>query len=132
MEDRLARVENAVKMVSSAKHTKIDGQLSGFCPRYHQAVELIGRRWSGAIIRSLLSGDRRFSEIADLVPGVSDRLLAARLRELEEAGIVHREVDPGPPVRVAYTLTRAGAELEATIRALGDWAHRWMPATSSR
>ncbi|MBV8263307.1 MAG: helix-turn-helix transcriptional regulator, partial [Candidatus Eremiobacteraeota bacterium] len=58
------------------KRTKYNGQLTGFCPRYHQAVELIGRRWSGAIIRSLLSGDRRFSQIAELVPGVSDRLLS--------------------------------------------------------
>jgi DNA-binding HxlR family transcriptional regulator len=132
MEERLAWAGNSVKVVSSAKHTKKNGQLSGFCPRYHHAVELIGRRWSGAIIRSLLSGDWRFSEIGDLVPGVSDRLLAARLRELEEAGIVHREVDAGPPVRVTYSLTRAGAELEITIRALGDWAHRWIPALSGR
>lgn len=114
------------------KHTKKNGQLSEFCPRYHQAVELIGRRWSGAIIRSLLSCDRRFGEIADMVPGVSGRLLAARLRELEEAGIVLREVDPGPPVRVTYSLTKAGAELEGTISALGEWAHRWIPAPSGR
>lgn len=114
------------------KHTKKNGKLSGFCPRYHQAVELIGRRWSGAIIRSLLSGDRRFSEISEMVTGVSDRLLAARLRELEESGIVHRDVDPGPPIRVAYSLTKAGAELEGAIGALGDWADRWIPAPSGR
>ena len=95
------------------KRTKKNGQLTEFCPRYHQAVELIGRRWTGAIIRSLLSGDRRFTEIGDSVPGVSDRLLSARLRELEDAGIVHRAVDPGPPIHVAYSLTEAGAELEA-------------------
>jgi len=127
MEERLAWTPKRVKVVSSMKRTKNSGQLSGFCPRYHQAVELIGRRWSGAIIRSLLSGDRRFSAIAELVPGVSDRLLTARLRELEDAGIVHREVDPGPPIRVAYSLTHAGSELEVTIRALGEWAHRWIP-----
>ncbi|HEV2037058.1 MAG TPA: helix-turn-helix domain-containing protein [Candidatus Eremiobacteraceae bacterium] len=103
--------------------------LSGFCPRYHRAVELIGRRWSGAIIRSLLGGKRRFSEIGELVPGVSDRLLTERLRELEDVGIVRREVDGGPPLRVDYALTASGAELDSTVRALADWAERWMPAT---
>src|SRR6202049_2904136 len=70
--------------------------LGGFCPRFHRAVELIGRRWTGAIVRSLLSGSRRFNEIAEQVPGLSDRLLAAPLRELEEAGIVRRDVECGP------------------------------------
>jgi DNA-binding HxlR family transcriptional regulator len=102
--------------------------LSGFCPRFHRAVELVGRRWTGAVIRSLLSGSRRFNEIAEEVPGLSDRLLAARLRELEETGIVRRDVECGPPVRVAYTLTEAGTELDGTVRALATWAERWMPA----
>jgi DNA-binding HxlR family transcriptional regulator len=102
--------------------------LSGFCPRFHRAVELVGKRWTGAIIRSLLSGKRRFNEIAEQVTGVSDRLLAERLRELEEAGIVRRDVDCGPPVRVGYTLTEAGTELDSTMRALATWAERWMPA----
>jgi DNA-binding HxlR family transcriptional regulator len=101
--------------------------LDGFCPRYHRAVELIGRRWTGAIIRTLLSGKHRFSEIALAVPGISDRLLAERLRELEDAGIVRRDVDGGPPVRVGYALTESGAELDATVRALAHWAERWIP-----
>lgn len=100
--------------------------LSGFCPRYHRAVELVGRRWTGAIVRSLLSGKRRFSELADVVPGISGRLLSERLHELEEEGIIRREVHGGPPVRVDYALTQAGAELEATVRALADWAERWI------
>lgn len=109
------------------KSTKHAAALSGFCPRYHRAVELIGRRWTGAIIRALLSGGRRFSEIALEVPGISDRLLAERLRELEEAGIVQRDVAGGPPVRVSYMLTESGAELDATVRALAHWAERWVP-----
>ncbi len=102
--------------------------LSGFCPHYHRAVELIGRRWTGAIVRALMAGRHRFAEIAAAVPGISARLLSARLRELEEAGIVRRVVAPARPVRVDYVLTKAGAELDATVRALAAWAERWMPA----
>src|SRR5215472_8892407 len=99
-------------MKSQAKHS--EAPLEGFCPRYHRAVELVGRRWTGAIIRVLLGGAKRFNEIASAVPGLSDRLLAERLRELESAGIVRRGVDAGPPVRVDYALTESGAELDAT------------------
>ncbi len=106
--------------------------LSGFCPRFHSAVELIGRRWTGAIIRALFSGRRRFSEIAGQIPGISDRLLAERLRELEEAGILRRKVDGGPPVRVDYLLTESGRELDSTMRALAGWAERWIPLPRER
>jgi DNA-binding HxlR family transcriptional regulator len=100
--------------------------MDGFCPRFHRAVELVGRRWTGAIIRLLLGGPRRFSEIVAAVPGISDRLLAERLRELETEEIISREVEDGPPVRVSYRLTASGAELESTIRALAAWAERWI------
>jgi DNA-binding HxlR family transcriptional regulator len=100
--------------------------MESYCPRFHRAVELVGRRWTGAIIRVLMGGPRRFSEIVTSVPGISDRLLAERLRELESEGIVKRDVDDGPPVRVGYALTPSGAELESTIRALGTWAERWI------
>lgn len=102
--------------------------LSGFCPRYHSAVELIGRRWTGAIIRALMAGRTRFNEMAAQVPGISGRLLSERLRELEEHGIVTRAVDSGPPVKIEYALTKSGTELDATVRALAGWAERWMPA----
>jgi len=112
--------------MSSTKVTaKKSPPLVGFCPRFHRAVELIGRRWTGAIIRILLSGPRRFNEIGAAVPGLSDRLLCERLRELEDEGIVRREVDPGPPLRVDYALTQRGTELDATIRSLASWAERW-------
>src|ERR1700737_3038249 len=84
--------------------------LTAFCPRYHQAIELVGRRWTGAILRVLLTGRHRFTEIADAIPGVSDRLIAERLRELEAAHVVKRRVVPGPPVRVDYELTPQGDE----------------------
>lgn len=99
---------------------------SEFSPHFRRAVELIGRRWTGALLRTLLSGERRFNELLSAVPGLSDRLLSERLRELEEAGIVIRSVDPGPPVRVSYSLSVAGRELEPTVRSLSRWAERWL------
>lgn len=99
---------------------------NGCCPHYHLAVELIGRRWTGAIIAVLLAdGPHRFSELRDGVPGVSDRVLSQRTRELESAGIVTRTVDPGPPVSVRYALTEKGEELRDVVRALECWGRRW-------
>ncbi len=83
--------------------------MSGFCPVYHRAVELVGRRWTGAIIRALCGGPQRFNGLLATIPGLSDRLLTERLRELEREGIVRRKVSPGPPVRVEYALTERGA-----------------------
>lgn len=101
------------------------------CPRYHYAVELIGRRWTGAIVRMLLTESRRFAELAASIPDLSDRMLAERLRELEQEGIVERTVTPTIPVRVEYSLTPMGRALEASIRALGEWAEKWLPPDTS-
>ncbi|MBC5809987.1 MAG: helix-turn-helix transcriptional regulator [Candidatus Eremiobacteraeota bacterium] len=101
------------------------------CPRFHTAVELIGRRWTGAIIRVLTGGPLRFNELLGRVPGLSDRLLTERLRELETADLVLRDVEPGPPVAVRYALTCAGHELEPVLAALGVWAERWIGAAES-
>jgi len=109
-----------------------NGRLSAFCPRFHKAVELIGRRWTGAVIRALVGGPLRFNELLATVPGLSDRLLSERLRELERERIVRREVAPGPPVRVEYSLTECGAELEPAIRAIGAWAERWIAGVAGR
>jgi DNA-binding HxlR family transcriptional regulator len=106
--------------------------VSPFCPRYHYAVELIGRRWTGAIVRMLLAEPRRFAELVASIPDLSDRMLAERLRELEHEGIVSRTVIPEIPVRVEYSLTPMGRGLEASIRALGEWAEHWLPAQAGR
>ncbi len=106
--------------------------LSPVCPRYHYAVELIGRRWTGAIVRMLLAQPRRFAELAANIPDLSDRMLAERLRELEHEGIVARTVIPDTPVRVEYALTPMGRALEASIRALGEWAEKWLPSDAGR
>ena len=95
------------------------------CPHYHHAVELIGRRWSGAILAALAEGPMRFAELAASVPGMSDRLLSERLKELEQEGIVVRDVEAGTPVRVRYSLTEKGRELKPAIKALQSWARSW-------
>lgn len=99
---------------------------SEFCPRFQRAIELVGRRWTGPILRALLAGDHRFNELLAAIPGLSDRLLAERLRELEEEGIVRRTVDPGPPLRVSYSITEKGSELSAAFCALATWAEKWI------
>lgn len=98
------------------------------CPRYHHAVELIGRRWNGAIVRILLDGPARFAEIAAGIPDISDRMLAERLKELEAEQVVVRRVIPETPVRVEYSLSERGQALEPAIRALSEWAEEWIPA----
>jgi DNA-binding HxlR family transcriptional regulator len=93
------------------------------------AVELIGRRWTGAILEILLqAGALRFSEIAAAVPELSDRMLSDRLKELETRGLVERTVYPGPPLRVEYGLTEMGIALEPALGALKRWARRWLVA----
>jgi DNA-binding HxlR family transcriptional regulator len=103
-----------------------DGSPSGCCPLYHEAVELVGRRWTGAILRVLMDGPLRFSQIGQAVPELSDRLLSERMKELESRGIVERTVLPGPPLRVEYALTRMGQELEPALTELQRWAGRWL------
>ena len=95
------------------------------CPHFHAAIELIGKRWTGAIVSALTEGPLRFGELAKAVPGLSDRLLSQRLRELEEAGVVEREVEEGTPTRVIYSLTEKGADLRPTMSELRAWARRW-------
>jgi DNA-binding HxlR family transcriptional regulator len=96
------------------------------CSAYHQAIELIGKRWTGAILFVLMDGPLRFSEVKVLVPDLSDRLLSERLKELESEGIVRRRVIDEMPVRVEYALTRKGRALEPAVRSLKVWARSWL------
>lgn len=96
-----------------------------FCPYYHRAVELIGRRWTGAILRALLAGVDRFNDVAAIVPGLSDRMLSERLKELETEGIVVRLVRAEKPVRVEYILTAKGRALGVVVEAVSGWAEQW-------
>jgi DNA-binding HxlR family transcriptional regulator len=97
------------------------------CPRLHEAVELVGKRWTGAILYVLLHGGAmRFSEVAHAVPDLSDRLLSERMKELEERGIVERRVIGTSPARVEYELTSKGRELAPALKELKRWADRWL------
>ncbi len=113
-------------MTHDASSSDAAGGSASCCPLYHEAVELIGRRWTGAILRVLLDGPLRFSQIGQAVPELSDRLLSERMKELESRGIVERTVIPGPPLRVEYSLSRMGQELEPALTELQRWAGRWL------
>src|SRR5437588_12891085 len=113
-------------MGARAVKAESEAQAAHCCPLYHEAVELVGRRWTGAILRVLMDGPLRFSEIAQAVPELSDRLLSERMKELEARGMVERRVISGPPLRVEYELSRMGRELEPALSELEQWAHRWL------
>jgi DNA-binding HxlR family transcriptional regulator len=120
-------------MSSQSGQQTADSRSAGCCPYYHEAIELIGKRWTGAIVGVLLNGGAageggglRFSQIAQAVPELSDRLLSERMKELEARGLVARTVLAGPPVRVEYALTEMGRELEPALSQLKAWARRWL------
>jgi DNA-binding HxlR family transcriptional regulator len=104
---------------------KEPAQDEAFCPRFTAAVELIGRRWSGAILRALQHGIIRFSDLREAIPALTDKMLSERLRELEETGLVDRTVIAERPVRVEYRLTPKGAALSGIICAIERWAGEW-------
>lgn len=95
------------------------------CPNYQRAADLLGKRWTALIVKALLPGPRRFTAVTEMIPGLSDRLLSQRLKELEAAGIVRRRVYPDVPVRVEYALTPKGHDLEGVLTELQYWADRW-------
>ena len=97
------------------------------CPRYQRAVEILGKRWTALIVRTLLPRPRRFSDITTIVAGLSDRLLSERLKELEACAILERRVYADTPVRIEYILTDKGRELEQVVEAIQHWADCWTP-----
>lgn len=118
-------MESAGQQPSAADAPPAKRGRAKVCPDFHAAIELIGRRWAGAILWSLATGPRYFTEFTDSVPGVSDRLLSRRLRELEAAGLVERSVHEGTPARVSYALTEKGEALVPALTELADWARAW-------
>ena len=107
-------------MSDSAPHT------AQVCSRFHRAIELIGSRWTGAILQTLLQGKTRYAAIKGAIPDITDRMLSERLRSLEAEDLVLRVVIPESPVRVEYELTPKGRELQDALGEIGKWAERWI------
>ena len=105
---------------------------SPVCKHFQRAAELLGKRWNPQLVRVLLSGAVRYSDLKAGVPQISDHLLSERLKELEAEGIVTREVTPSTPVRIEYLLTERGHDLAGVIGELADWAERWTDAPATR
>jgi DNA-binding HxlR family transcriptional regulator len=96
------------------------------CPRFQQAVEILGRRWTAVILKVLMAKPLRFNELAEQLEVVSDRVLSERLKEMEQDGIVERRVSAEPPIRVEYSLSAKGRALAPVIEAIEDWSHEWI------
>ncbi len=122
-----ARQEMATQPVETQRTT----HAYQMCPRYEHAIQLLGKRWTGLIIDSLLDGSRRFCELTSTVDGLSDRVLSDRLRELESEGIVERIVYPQIPVRVEYRLTEKGRDLKPVVQSIHEWAQQWIELPQS-
>ncbi len=103
----------------------MNDDLYQMCPRYERAAALLGKRWTGLILRVLGRGPMSFSQMAKVINRISDRVLAERLKELEGRGLVIRRVVPTTPVRVEYQLTEKGQALQPVLDALQLWADRW-------
>ncbi|MEW2286172.1 helix-turn-helix domain-containing protein [Streptomyces sp. NPDC047841] len=107
---------------------------SAACKRVDDGItrvfQLLGKRWSGPIVAVLVEQPAYFADLRRAIPGISERMLSDRLAELGAAGLVLREVDEGPPLRVSYRLTESGAALEPALRKLADWAKAYLPEAS--
>jgi DNA-binding HxlR family transcriptional regulator len=102
------------------------------CRLFQQSLELVGKRWSSAILLAIANGETRFSEIIASVPGLSDRLLSVRVKELEHAGLIERQVIASTPVQVRYGLTDRGTDLMASLQPLVEYGHRWEAEAAGR
>lgn len=96
------------------------------CPKFECAFALLGKRWNGLIIRVLLDGPKRFSDISNMIPQLSDRILVERFKELEAEGIIKRNVYPETPVRIEYQLTEKGIALKGVMDEVQKWASTWI------
>ncbi|HXR28834.1 MAG TPA: helix-turn-helix domain-containing protein [Solirubrobacteraceae bacterium] len=126
-----AQMHQAPPVPARPRAGREDAEQPVCCPYFHQAIELVGRRWTGAILEILMQGGSlRFSTIAAAVPDLSDRMLSDRLKELESHSLVDRTVFPGPPVRVQYALTLKGQDLAPALNELKRWARNWLDASA--
>lgn len=96
------------------------------CPKFESAFGLLGKRWNGLIIRVLMNSPQRFRDISKVIPELSDRVLSDRLKELEEEGVIVRNVYPETPVRIEYELTEKGLSLKPMLDECEKWAEHWV------
>ncbi|GAC1567730.1 MAG: helix-turn-helix domain-containing protein [Ktedonobacteraceae bacterium] len=113
-------------MATKPIETTITRPTRQLCKRYEQAIQLLGKRWTGLILDTLMEGPQRFCEMTATVEGLSDRVLSDRLRELESEGVIERIVYPQIPVRVEYRLTEKGRDLRPVVQSIHDWAQNWI------
>ncbi|MCH5584568.1 helix-turn-helix transcriptional regulator [Shimazuella sp. AN120528] len=99
---------------------------SCICPKFEAAIEILAKKWTGLILRVLMEEKRRFRDIREQIPQMSERMLAERLKELEASGLINRQVYPETPVRIEYTLTDKGKALQPVLDSIENWAHEWM------
>ena len=97
------------------------------CQAFQSAITVLARPWTAVILNTLQAGPLRFGEFAERIPGLGDKVLSARLKELEERGLLLREVAPGPPVRVSYRLTEQGRSFSDVARAIEAWGRELIP-----
>lgn len=97
------------------------------CPKFLKTFTMLGKRWNGLIISVLIEeGPQRYSELATKIPMVSDRVLAERLKELEEFGIIQRNEDPNNSKKVEYKLTEQGKDFESVMIDIQTWSQKWL------
>jgi DNA-binding HxlR family transcriptional regulator len=101
----------------------VNRKFDQYCPMAH-ALSLIGERWSLLIVRDLLHGPKRYTDLAQCLPGIGTNILAARLRDLEAAGVVQKRRLPPPAASTVYELTQYGRELREPLYALARWGAR--------
>jgi DNA-binding HxlR family transcriptional regulator len=99
--------------------------VSVICPRFEKAMGMMSQRWTGLVIYQLLTGPKRFCTL-EASMGISGRVLSERLKDLENQGIVTREVFPETPVRIEYSLTEKGLALEPIVKELEKWSQTWL------
>ncbi|MTH51998.1 transcriptional regulator [Bacillus mangrovi] len=95
------------------------------CPHIHTAFNLLGKRWNGMLIHVLMDGPKRFKELSEIIPGISQKMLAERLKELEASGMLERSVYPETPIKVIYSLTEKGKALESVMKEVQKWGNRY-------
>lgn len=106
---------------NDGRRTPMKRYCGTLCPKFQVAMDILAKPWNGLIIATLEEGPLRFSELAERLESIGDRMLSARLKELEARGLVSRRVHAGPPVRVDYTLTETGHGFKQVAAAIATW-----------